>query len=82
MKKAGLTGIKNRIMMLLLSVCMIFSMGWSLTPMECEAAGAKTLTLTLAKKLAVANSASYEKVESQLAVKQASLSQAYQSIRE
>lgn len=82
MKKAGLTGIKNRIMMLLLSVCMIFSMGWSLTPMECEAAGAKTLTLTLAKKLAVANSASYEKVESQLAVKQASLSQAYRSIRE
>lgn len=82
MKKAGLAGIKNRIMMLLLSVCMIFSMGWSLTPMECEAAGAKTLTLTLAKKLAVANSASYEKVESQLAVKQASLSQAYRSIRE
>ena len=82
MKKAGLTGIKNRIMMLLLSVCMIFSMGWSLTPMECEAAGAKTLTLTLAKKLAVANSVSYEKVESQLAVKQASLSQAYRSIRE
>ena len=82
MKKAGLTGIKNRIMMLLLSVCMIFSMGWSLTPMECEAAVAKTLTLTLAKKLAVANSVSYEKVESQLAVKQASLSQAYRSIRE
>ena len=82
MRKAGLTGIKNRIVTFLLAVCMIFPAGWSLTPMECEAAGAKTLTLTLAKKLAVANSDSYEKVESQLAVKQASLSQAYRSIRE
>lgn len=82
MKKTGLTGIKNRTVTLLLAVCVLFSTVWSLSPMECEAAGAKTLTLAQAKKLAVANSDSYEKVESQLAVKQASLSQAYRSIRE
>ncbi len=82
MKKSGLTGIKNKTVTLLLAVCVLFSAGWSLSPMECAAAGAKTLTLATAKKLAVANSDSYEKVESQLAVKQASLSQAYRSIRE
>ena len=82
MKKNRLTGIKNRILTFLLAVCMIFPAGWSMAPMNCEAAEAKTLTLTEAKKLAVANSASYEKVESQLSVKQASLSQAYRSIRE
>lgn len=82
MKKTGLTGIKNRTVTLLLAVCVLFSAGWGLSPMECVAAGAKTLTLAQAKKLAVANSDSYEKVESQLAVKQASLSQAYRSIRE
>lgn len=82
MKKTGLTGIKNRTVTLLLAVCVFFSAGWSLSPLECVAAEAKTLTLTQAKKLAVANSASYEKVESQLSVKQASLSQAYRSIRE
>lgn len=82
MKKSGLTGIKNKTGTLLLAVCVLFSAGWSLSPMECAAAGAKTLTLATAKKLAVANSDSYEKVESQLAVKQASLSQAYRSIRE
>lgn len=82
MKKTGLTGIKNRTVTLLLAVCVLFSAGWGLSPMECVAAGAKTLTLARAKKLAVANSDSYEKVESQLAVKQASLSQAYRSIRE
>ena len=82
MKKSGLTGIKNKTLTLLLAVCVLFSAGWSLSPMECAAAGAKTLTLATAKKLAVANSDSYEKVESQLAVKQASLSQAYRSIRE
>ena len=82
MKKSGLTGIKNQTVTLLLAVCVLFSAGWSLSPMECAAAGAKTLTLATAKKLAVANSDSYEKVESQLAVKQASLSQAYRSIRE
>ena len=82
MKKTGLTGIKNKTVTLLLAVCVLFSAGWSLSPMECAAAGAKTLTLATAKKLAVANSDSYEKVESQLAVKQASLSQAYRSIRE
>lgn len=82
MKKTGLTGIKNRTVTLLLAVCVFFSTGWSLSPLECVAAEAKTLTLTQAKKLAVANSASYEKIESQLSVKQASLSQAYRSIRE
>lgn len=82
MKKNGLTGIKNRIVTLLLAVCMIFSAGFSMAPMTCEAAGTKTLTLAVAKKLAVANSSSYESVESQLSVKQASLSQAYRSIRE
>ncbi len=82
MKKNRLTGINNRILTFLLAVCMIFPAGWSMAPMNCEAAEAKTLTLTEAKKLAVANSASYEKVESQLSVKQASLSQAYRSIRE
>lgn len=82
MKKSGLTGIKNKTVTLLLAVCVLFLAGWSLSPMECAAAGAKTLTLATAKKLAVANSDSYEKVESQLAVKQASLSQAYRSIRE
>lgn len=82
MKKNRLTGIKNRILTFLLAVCMIFPAGWSMAPMNCEAAEAKPLTLTEAKKLAVANSASYEKVESQLSVKQASLSQAYRSIRE
>lgn len=82
MKKTGLTGIKNRTVTLLLAVCVFFSAGWSLSPLECVAAEAKTLTLAQAKKLAVANSASYEKVESQLSVKQASLSQAYRSIRE
>ena len=82
MKKNRLTGIKNRILTFLLAVCMIFPAGWSMAPLNCEAAEAKTLTLTEAKKLAVANSASYEKIESQLSVKQASLSQAYRSIRE
>ena len=82
MKKNGLTGINNRILTLLLAVCMIIPAGWSMAPMNCKAAEAKTLTLTEAKKLAVANSDSYEKVESQLSVKQASLSQAYRSIRE
>lgn len=82
MKKNGLTEIKNRILTLLLAVCMIIPAGWSMAPMNCKAAEAKTLTLTEAKKLAVANSDSYEKVESQLSVKQASLSQAYRSIRE
>ena len=78
MKKSGLTGIKNRTLALLLAVCMIFPAA----SMDCQAAEAKTLTLAQAKKLAVANSTSYEKVESQLSVKQASLSQAYRSIRE
>lgn len=82
MKKNGLTEIKNRILTLLLAVCMIIPAGWSMAPMNCKAAEAKTLTLTEAKKLAVANSDSYEKVESQLSIKQASLSQAYRSIRE
>ncbi len=82
MKKNGLTEIKNRTLTLLLAVCMIIPAGWSMAPMNCKAAEAKTLTLTEAKKLAVANSDSYEKVESQLSVKQASLSQAYRSIRE
>ena len=82
MKKNGLTGIKNRTLTFLLAVCMIIPAGWSMAPMNCKAAEAKTLTLTEAKKLAVANSDSYEKVESQLSVKQASLSQAYRSIRE
>ena len=82
MKKNGLTEIKNRTLTLLLAVCMIIPAGWSMAPMNCKAAEAKTLTLTEAKTLAVANSDSYEKVESQLSVKQASLSQAYRSIRE
>ena len=82
MKKNGLTEIKNRTLTLLLAVCMIIPAGWSMAPMNCKAAEAKTLTLTEAKKLAVANSDSYEKVESQLSIKQASLSQAYRSIRE
>lgn len=82
MKKNRLTGIKNRTLTLLLAVCMIISAGWSMAPLNCKAAEAKTLSLIEAKKLAVANSDSYEKVESQLSVKQASLSQAYRSIRE
>lgn len=82
MKKNGLTEIKNRTLTLLLAVCMIIPAGWSMALMNCKAAEAKTLTLTEAKTLAVANSDSYEKVESQLSVKQASLSQAYRSIRE
>ena len=82
MKKNGLTEIKNRTLTLLLAVCMMIPAGWSMAPMNCKAAEAKTLTLTEAKTLAVANSDSYEKVESQLSVKQASLSQAYRSIRE
>ena len=82
MKKNRLTGIKNRTLTLLLAVCMIIPAGWSMAPLNCKAAEAKTLSLTEAKKLAVANSDSYEKVESQLSVKQASLSQAYRSIRE
>ena len=82
MKKNRLTGIKNRTLTLLLAVYMIIPAGWSMAPLNCKAAEAKTLSLTEAKKLAVANSDSYEKVESQLSVKQASLSQAYRSIRE
>lgn len=82
MKKGRLAEMKNRTVTLLLAVCMIFPVSWSMASVKCQAAETKTLTLSQAKKLAVANSSSYEKVESQLSVKQASLSQAYRSIRE
>lgn len=83
MRKNRLAQIKNRTAAILLTGCMVFAAGWWCPAGRCEAvAAAKTLTLSQAKKLAVANSSSYEKVESQLAVKQASLSQAYRSIRE
>ena len=52
MKKTGLTGIKNRTLTLLLAVCMIIPAGWSMAPLNCKAAEAKTLSLTEAKKLA------------------------------
>lgn len=73
---------KKRITALFLACSMTFTAVLGVSPVRCEAAVSKTLTLSQAKKLAVANSDSYEKVESQLAVKQASLSQAYRSIRE
>lgn len=82
MRADGYRRAKNRITALALAGCMLFSAVWICEPQQCVAAQGKTLTLSQAKKLAVANSDSYEKVESQLAVKQASLSQAYRSIRE
>lgn len=82
MKKNRLTEIKNRTAAFFLTVCMVFPAAWSTASLNCEAAETKTLTLAEAKKLAVSNSDSYERVESQISVKQASLSQAYRSIRE
>lgn len=82
MRGNGPVQSKKRIVALLTACSVAFTAVWGISPLQCEAAGTKTLTLSQAKKLAVANSDSYEKVESQLAVKQASLSQAYRSIRE
>lgn len=82
MKKHRPGRVKNRIWSLLLAGSMVLSAAWLSVPQRCQAAGGKTLTLSQAKRLAVANSDSYEKVESQLEVKKASLSQAYRSIRE
>ncbi len=47
-----------------------------------EAAGKPALTLSMAKKLGLGSSAEYEKLESQLELKEVSLKQALKSIRE
>lgn len=73
---------KNRILFFLLSGCLIFQACFLAVPQTCQAQTQRTLTLSQAKSLAVANSEDYEKTESELAVKQASLSQAYRTIRE
>lgn len=49
--------------------------------METQAAGTKTLTLDMAKKSGLANSPEYEKLKSQLNIKEVSLTQAIKSIK-
>ena len=49
--------------------------------MEAQAAGTKTLTLDMAKKSGLANSPEYEKLKSQLNIKEVSLTQAIKSIK-
>ncbi len=69
------------------AVCIAFSLLTGIFPMadrgpiEVQAAGA-VLTLGMVKQSAVANSPAYEKLESQLELKEVSLKQAVKSIRE
>lgn len=82
MKPSGLKRMKNRITVCFLSLSMVLSLGFTAFPQDAYAATTKTLTLSQAKSLAVANSEAYENIESKISSKEASLSQAYRSIKE
>lgn len=82
MRFRGFRLLKNRITVCFLSLSIVMPLGLAAFPMDTCAATTKTLTLSQAKSLAVANSESYENIESKISAKEASLSQAYRSIKE
>ncbi len=72
MRKNGLA--KGMAVLLMTSVLTAFAGGGG--QIQTQAAGEKLLTLNMAKKSGLANSPAYEKLESQLQVKEVSLKQA------
>ena len=82
MRFRGFRLLKNRITVCFLSLSIVMPLGLAAFPMDTCAATTKTLTLSQAKSLAVANSEYYENIESKISAKEASLSQAYRSIKE
>ena len=77
MRKNGLA--KGMAVLLMTSVLTAFAGGGG--QIQTQAAGEKLLTLNMAKKSGLANSPAYEKLESQLQVKEVSLKQAVKSIK-
>ena len=77
MRKRGLA--KGLLLILTAAVVVSFSLGNR--QIESQAAGERLLNLDMAKKTGLANSSAYEKLESELQVKEVSLKQAVKSIK-
>lgn len=71
----------NRFLMFLLTAALILGMGAPASGIQAQAASGKIMSLDMAKKNGLANSTEYEKLESELNVKEVSLKQAIKSIK-
>lgn len=70
----------KRILSIMLSLLVGMSLAAGTVPAQVQAAGSKTLTMSAAKSLAVANSAKIDQLNTRLEKKQASLQQAVKSL--